>query len=246
MKTSKFRSLMAGMCALLGLGLQPAQAVLVSAGTFNDPNDCAGYFNGYPDSGTGFNACQIFVTQNNETYLLSPVIAKFDTTNDVLPATATDKNTASYPSVAGDEWSFSNVATNSSTGTWTYTPGTNDPGIKYWVAKAGNDFVVFWEVDQSVITAGTCVNGTVNYTQTNFNLACLQAANVVTTGTWATEPGGGGNLRGLSHITFYDTVPVSTTSGGPPEDVPEPSVLALLGLGLLSGLVARRRFTRQL
>jgi hypothetical protein len=245
------KALLAGLCALLAIASQPAQAVRVSAGDFSD-NDCAGFFNG-PDKefGTGFSACEIFITTGEngetETIKLSPVIAKFNATLDRPPAEE-DINTAKYPTVDGNEWTFSNTANSNGTGEFTYNPGTDDPGMKFWVAKSANDFNLFWDVDQSFIDDLTCVGG-LNQTQTNYNLDCLLAANVVTSGAWETEPGGGGNPRELSHLTFYNTkapcIPGTPGCGGGEEEVPEPSMLALLGIGLLSGLLARRRFTNQ-
>ena len=226
MNIKLYKGLVAGLCTFLAIGFQPAQAVLVSAGDFND-NDCAGYF------GIPFGACTIFVPDNGGVIELSPVIAKYDMNEAGDTIVKTEVNTALYPTVDGTEFSF----TPGPSGTWTYTQGTDDPGVRYWVAKAANDFTLFWDVDAADIESPCSSTAT---DQTNYNLACLQAANLVTTGYWETAGG-----KGLSHLTFYDTEPVSTSNGGGEEEVPEPGVLALLGIGLLGGLVARRRFTKQ-
>jgi len=242
MNTKLYKGLLAGLCTFLAIGFQPAQAILVSAGGFGE-NDCSGYF------GQGFEACTVWVKDDGTVIELSPVIAKFNASLDI-PASEINNDPnddPSYPSVDGTEWSFSNTANSNGTGTWTYTPGTDDPGIKYWVAKSSNDFQIWWDVDAGDLSLCTGGAGH-NETQDNYTFACLNAANIVTSATWSTEFNSQGAPRALSHLTFYDTEPVSTSNGstgGGPGEVPEPGVLALLGIGLLGGLVARRRFTKQ-
>ena len=224
MNINKLSATTAGLISLIAIAFQPAQAVLVQAGGFKD-NDCSGFF------GSGFGACEVFITDDGVTYKLSTVIAKYDMNGDGDTVVKTEINTALYPTVSGNEFSF----TPASSGTWTYNQGSDDPGVKYWAAKAGNDFNLFWDVTDPT-SAGCDTNET---GQINYNLSCLQAANVVTTGTWST-PGG----KGLSHLTFYDTEPVSTTNGGGGEENPEPGIMALFGAGLLGMFLARRRYNR--
>lgn len=54
--------------------------------------------------------------------------------------------------------------------------------------------------------------------------------------TWFTPDNASGGPAGLSHLTFYDT-----DGDTPPDVVPEPMTLALVGLGLLGAGIARRR-----
>ena len=172
-------------------GMQSASAVVLSFEISG--NDCSGVF------GQGFDNCQIDG---------SPSIIKFDGNL----TTVTDINSA-FPSIDGTEFAFSNTGNGNGTGTWTYTAGPNDPSIRYWVAKAGPGFNLFYDVDDA--------------TGCNIYTDCLSDANVVTTGDWIT-PSGGGGPRDLSHITFYDT--------GNNGTVPEP--LTILGAGAAIGFGA--------
>ena len=87
------------------------------------------------------------------------------------------------------------------TGTWTYTPGAGDPGINFFVAKGGPNFNLFSNLGDPL------------------------------TDDWFTPLNPGGNMAGLSHLSFYDT-------GG---QVPAPTTLLLLGAGLVAAGLARRR-----
>lgn len=53
---------------------------------------------------------------------------------------------------------------------------------------------------------------------------------------WFTPNNGSGRPAGLSHLTFYDT-----DGDAPPDTVPEPVSIALLGLGLIGAAIAQRR-----
>lgn len=189
---------------------------------FTGANDCKGYFNG-PDSefGTGFSACEIFATEDGEAIKLSPVIVKF-AANLTVSEVSTD-----FPTIDGDEFTFSNTGTDNSTGDWVYAPDANDPGIRYWVAKAGggttSGFTLFWDVDtSSTVSGGVCDAAGDIYT-----VACLNEAIVQTSGSWSTPLD-----KELSHLTFYDTEP--------PVVVPLPAAVWLFGSALV-GLVALGR-----
>lgn len=156
-------------------------------------NDCSGVF------GQSFGNCTIPSQYDPDQ---SPVIIKFDRLNN--GSFTTEINTDLFPSIDGSEFSFSFTG-NGSTGTWTYTPGDDDPIINFFVAKGGPNFNLFSNLGDP------------------------------NTDTWLTPNNGGGNPAGLSHLTFYD--------GGitPPQEIPEPGTLALLGLGLLGFSALRRR-----
>ncbi len=194
--------------SLLLLASQPASAVTIMTSGFGE-NDCSGFF------GTGFGSCQIVGDTT-----LSPVIAKFGEGLNF------EESNPLYPSIDGSEWSFSNTGASNSTGDWSYSPTGADPGIRFWAAKAGRDFKLFWEVSDAD-AAGVCA-GQGDFGTTGLIGACLDAAMVVTSGSWST-PG----LKALSHLSFYDTAP--------PVKVAEPATLGLLGLGLLGIGFARRR-----
>ncbi|PKP85275.1 MAG: hypothetical protein CVT80_03425 [Alphaproteobacteria bacterium HGW-Alphaproteobacteria-2] len=187
-----------------------AEAATMTVSQTFEGNDCSGFF------GQGFGSCNIFVNdETGQRIELSPVIAKFDNED----ATKNEFNTALYPSITGAEFSFDASAT----GSWTYTPGADDPGVRYWAAKGGNNFNLFWTVDETATqVGGACYGGGNLYT-----LACLSEALTVQGGLFATpiNPNNGKNF-GLS----------------PPSVVPLPAAGFLL-LGALGGLglMARRR-----
>lgn len=59
-------------------------------------------------------------------------------------------------------------------------------------------------------------------------------------GSFFTPVNGGGNSAGLSHISFYDTG--ADVGGSPPQEIPEPGTLGLLGLAMAgAAFTARRR-----
>ena len=91
-------------------------------------NDCSGVF------GQGFANCAIpdeFDPDN------SPIIIKFEGT------APPEINSALFPTITGDEFSFAPDPPDGGTGTWTYTPGPGDPAINFFVAKGGPNFNLF-------------------------------------------------------------------------------------------------------
>lgn len=197
------------------LSLPASAALILQSHTFEGENDCSGYF------GSGFGSCQIFADDNKDV-LLSPVIAKYGFGDD---AEEDEFNTDKFPSFDGNEISFDLNAQ-----TWAYTPGENDPGIRYVAAKGSNAFNLFWYVDDA--TVGTACDGS-----SSFTFDCLNLALSVEEGSWTTPLNASGNQSGLSHLTFYDS--------DPPVLVPEPGTMGLIGLGLLGLALTRRRVAHQ-
>jgi hypothetical protein len=163
-------------------------------------NDCAGFFT------TGPGECEV----NG-----SGLIAKFGAGDDLG-----ENEFGSYASITGDEFEFSD----SGTGEWSYDPGADDPGVRYWVAKGGDGFNLFFWSDTYT---GDLDWFSVDDTTRN---AWLDTAQVVTSGTFYTPLNNGGNRAGLSHISFYNGA-----------SVPEPATLGMLGAGIFAlGLMRRR------
>lgn len=208
------KSLVFKTCAVTALGLLSVQsnAATVSA-DIEGMNDCPGAFSG---GLKGFNNCVVAI----DGVALSSVIAKYEVDDSGLVASV-QTNDALYPGIDGSEFMLDYSAGVFSSGTWSYDGTVPDPNVRFWTAKAGNAFRLFWTVDDAeLLPGGACDSST-------FNLACMQAAQHVTGGNWTT-PGD----RNLSHITFYN-------SG----IVPIPAAVWLFGTGLL-GLVSiagRRR-----
>ncbi|MCP1677167.1 hypothetical protein J2T57_004341 [Natronocella acetinitrilica] len=207
----KLGSIGLGTLGLLGLPAAAFGGVLITATI--DGNDCSGFF------GQGFRSCQIFNAGDEGDVKISPVIAKYDVEEDEW-----ETNSALYPNIDGSEFSFGT----GSEGTWNYTPGDGDPGVRFWAAKGGNFFNLFWVVGED--EAGLCDGSGVSL----LTLDCLNAAQVVTSGSWITPTNpNNGNLTGLSHLTFYNEKAATK--------VPEPATLGMLGLGLLGLAAATRR-----
>ncbi|MGD8931553.1 MAG: VPLPA-CTERM sorting domain-containing protein [Chromatiales bacterium] len=191
-----------------------AQSALISVDFLDVVNDCPTYF------GDGdFSSCNIEG--------LSPVIAKFEYENESFTISSEDINTL-YPSIDGSEFTLTPDLNSdeANTGSWLYAPDDQaDPSVRFWVAKSSTDFRLFWEVSTADAT-GVCATNP-------YIIDCLDAALVVTSGTWSTV-----DEKGLSHITFYDT-------GAPVSPVPLPAAAWLFGAALLGMAgIARRRTKR--
>jgi hypothetical protein len=170
------------------------------------PNDCAGEF-----GGQGGVPCDVGYALSAE---VSPIIYKAGFNDGV----AGETQTFGFPSIDGSEFAVN--FDSGSSGTWSYTQGLDDPAVRFWVAKGGNEgFTLHWMVNEA--DAGLCAGDA-------YNLACLNAALSVTGGSWSV-PGG----FNLSHFSWYDTSDVP--------NVPEPVTLALFGTGLVGVSIAARR-----
>lgn len=186
----------------------PASAGLMKM-TF-DGNDCMneGHQNGNDtvySSPNGFGNCGIWADGD----LLSPVIAKYDFEGSEIKRSSGN----AYP-----DFDFNLIHFSLKSREWSYDQGEGDPGIRFWVAKGGPAFNLFWFIDESDV--GKCSD--------LLSFECLDAAKTVTTGSWEVP-----DNKGLSHLTFFNSVPTVP--------VPEPGSLALLGLGLIGLRFARRR-----
>jgi hypothetical protein len=197
--------------ALAGRAYSAPVQLSFPTGIGGDGNDCAGAFNPVnpsppPPKLQGFDNCILTGALIGVPGAPSSrVIAQFGDENSI--------NGTFFPTITGGE--FQDPPFSGTFGTWTYTPGPGDPGVLYWVAKAGNGFNVFFEDGPG----------------TGFDPVA------VTSGDWNTlglNPGG--PVQNLSHLTFYN--------GGGGGNAPEPGSLALLGAAL-AGLAAWRRRARR-
>lgn len=176
----------------------------------NQTNDCSGYF------GRGFDNCNIFVFEGDEKKYLSPVIAKYGENGELVEVREDlEPFEADQISVGFDD-------TNS--GSWTYNPDAGSPAIRFWAAKGGNGFNLFWYLNQDTYDNNDCANNA-------YSFQCMDTALEVDSGTWWVP-----DDKGLSHITFYN--------GSVTTKVPEPGTAALLLTGALGLFAARRRQNR--
>jgi hypothetical protein len=195
--------------------------------------DCsnAGYFHDNDYDYSGFSNCRISINENGQIEYISDVIAKFDTVEN--SANVIFETSTQYENdVAESDWDLSGNnngnLSDESTGTWSYTGGY--PGIRFWTAKAGNDFNLFWTVESTTVG---------NSCDTMFSYSCLSLAVVVTSGSWTTPTNpNNGKGKGLSHITFFNGGECTGNCGS--TSVPEPTTIFIFAIALL-GFIIRQR-----
>ena len=194
----------AGTFLALSVSQAAAAPILMTWDSPGNENDCAGLFGG--KQGT---TCDVGNYLNPATPV-SPWIAKFD--KDENEWEVNDD----YGSITGAEFTI-----NQALKTWSYTPGPDDRGVRFWVAKGGNQgFRLHWMVEEDTLG---------NACDVVYSLSCLSKALVVTEGIWDTPTG-----QGLSHMTFYN-------GGIPTREGAEPTTLLLLGAGGAAAAFTRRR-----
>jgi len=153
--------------ALMVAGLSAVSSVASAAFVATiDGNDCAGVFGG------SFPECKVPALYDPDE---TPIIIKFDY-NSETGLFSTTINSALFPTITGSEFSFDFDVSDGGTGTWTYTPGVDDPVINFFVAKGGPD---------------------------GFNL--FSNLGDPNSDTWFTPPTPGVPNAGLSHLSFYDS-----------------------------------------
>jgi len=222
-----------------------ATAQLTQVSVLIEPtsNDCGTnkYFDDPNGTLTGFSNCRIFVDNGGELAYLSDVIIKFGSGSENFDNSLVN-NTAEISSnytgnTQASEFALAFDDNTNSSGTWTYNNNVfKYPDIRFWTAKAGNDFLLFWMVDATEIPT----NCTAGENGANLTYGCMSLAESVTTGTWTTP-----ESRGLSHITFFGGLCSESdvnfdSNCGPGTEVPEPTSIALFALALL-GITARHK-----
>ncbi|UUO25176.1 PEP-CTERM sorting domain-containing protein [Colwellia sp. M166] len=204
---------------------------------FAGDNDCNNPYFQDPGSNS-FSTCKVAIgTFDVDKVYLADVIAKFDTIKDSTSPSYTESDNYAADIEQAD-WTFGNnggeLDSDYKVGTWTYTGGS--PGIRFWTAKAGNGFNLFWLVDDTTDANNACNPET-------YTLACLNLAKTVTSGSWTTPVGTNGKNKGLSHLTFFGGTITTCQQNCSPIVVPEPQTIMLFALAMLGFVVRRERST---
>jgi len=216
-----------------------AELTTVSVLITEGKTDCSGnnaYFDDPNPVYSDFSACRITMEDGNgDTYSLSDVIIKFD--SDGQSSEISNQYIDPEQKVFASDFNFTFYNDPKNSGSWEYNDGDfKYPDIRFWTAKAGDDFLLFWQVDLSEAPE-SCLEGTHD---SNLSYNCMNLAQSVTTGTWTTP-----DNKELSHITFFGGLCEETDANDGPNcgtttTVPEPTSIALFALALL-GIAARRK-----
>jgi len=117
------------------IGVMSVSSAFAVTVTKYDGNECPG----------SFGSCE---------YDGSPVIIKFDGGGFVF-----DESNSLFPSIDGSEFSFTVTeykdGTEAIAGTWSYTPGTDDPAITAYAVKAGKGYNMFADLSPSEALGGS-------------------------------------------------------------------------------------------
>jgi len=237
-KFSLIKALTLGLSLVISCAVN-AELTQVSVLIEPTSNDCGNnkYFDDPNGDINGFSNCRIFVANGNELAYLSDVIIKFGGNDDNFDSS--HEISSNYTdSIHPNDFSLTFDDNTNTSGSWVYNNNVfKYPDIRFWTAKAGNDFLLFWMVNSAAIP-DSCMAGSNN---SNLSYACMSLAESVTTGTWTTPEN-----KGLSHITFFgglcseNDINFDTNCGDTPQDVPEPATFMLFALALL-GIAARRK-----
>lgn len=195
MKTNTTKNIKVIVATLALFAATPSFATMTSTERvithhFNGDNDCNNAY--FQDPGNkSFDTCKVAIGEFGvDKVYLADVIAKFDTNSSSNPDyTESSKYSAHIDS---SDWGFGDgtkLSEDNKSGSWSYTGGY--PGIRFWTAKVGNGFNLFWIVDDNDEANAACSPET-------YTLDCLNLAKTVTTGSWVTP-----NNKGLSHLTFF-------------------------------------------
>ena len=199
-------------------------------------NDCSGTFSSSVTGQNGFSYCDVGNDLGDDDYAISAVVAKYEPYEAAKPPTDNkpdgtpakpanwELNSLLYPTVQSSQFTLTGAGDASTeagiSGTWSYNQLVGTPSIRFWVAKAGNDFNLFWNV----------ADGT-GFDADNYNQECLEAAIVSTTGDWSTL-----GQMGLSHITFYNCGP-----GVNVVPLPAAGWMLIVGLGAMGAMRRRKK-----
>jgi len=243
MKTmfSKFSFSKALLISLSLFVTHAANAELTQVSVLIDAsNECGknGYFTN--NTKNGFSDCKITVQDDDGVnQYLNDIIVKYD--GDL----SWDETSENYKNkLANDDFKFTGTTdtdngTNTNVeGTWVYNNKQYKyPDIRFWTAKSGDDFLLFWQVDSNEVPSN-CTDGT---SDDNLSFACMSLAQSVTTGSWTTPSG-----TSLSHISFFGGLckegeTRAGCGGTTTTQVPEPTTLALFGLAIMGLSLQRKR-----